>query len=170
MHFGQISLRFHFITTHLMNLKPHIIVLLLIATAVSCKKKKDSSESSTNTISGTLTGKWKMVKKAYDENYNLKIDADEIEIPSSAFSASVMLNEDNTGITIMTFTGQPDDTSLFTWARPSTAEITSKTTKGGPTYVAKFVHIDKLTESELILVDTAKLGSKWELNWTFFSR
>ncbi len=152
-----------------MNLRM-LILLLLIATAIGCKKKKDDDKASANSISGTLTGKWKMVKKAYDENYNLKIDADEIEMPSSAFAAFVTLNEDNTGITIMTFTGQPGDTSLFTWARPATTEITSKTTKGGPTYIAKFAHIDKLSESELILIDTARLGTKWELNWTFFSR
>ncbi len=153
-----------------MNFKT-VILLLLLTSTMACNKKKDEDNTTpVNSIGGTPIGNWKVIKKAYDENNNLKIDADEWEIPAPEFSATVTLNTDNTGITIWTFTGQPNDTALFTWSRPADAEITSKLTKGGPSYVAKFAHIEKLTGSEMVLVDTARLGAIWELNWTFLSR
>jgi hypothetical protein len=152
-----------------MNLKIPAL-LLLLTSIMACKKTEDSTTSSSSSISATAIGTWKMVKKAYDENNNLVIDADEWEIPAPEFSATVTLYGDSTGIMIRTFTGQSNDTALFSWSRPAEAEITSKLIKGGPSYIAKFAHIEKLTGSEMVLVDTARLGTAWELNWTFFSR
>ncbi|MBX2904957.1 MAG: lipocalin family protein [Taibaiella sp.] len=160
-----------------MKISQFISAALLAASIVSCNKQnKDTAASSSSTstsptgsVTGELTGTWKVVKHAYDENYNLTIDPDEWEIPDPAYSGTLTINPDGTGSTLNTFTGQPNDTNTFTWARLSTTEISSKA-PSGYNYFGKLAYIEKLTATELVLIDTARLNTQWELQWHFFKR
>lgn len=160
-----------------MKISQFISAALLVASIVSCNKQnKDTaanssstSSSPTGSVTGELTGSWKVVKHAYDENYNLTIDPDEWEIPDPAYSGTLTINPDGTGTTFDAFTGQPSDSSTFTWTRLATTEISSKA-PSGYNYFGKLAHIAKLTATELVIIDTARGYTRWELQWHFFKR
>lgn len=142
---------------------------LIVIGCTACNKSSKNANGTSGAVTGELTGTWKVVKHAYDENYNLVIDPDEWEIPDPAYSGTLTINPDGTGTTLNTFTGQPNDTNTFTWTRLSTREISSKA-PSGYNYFGKLAHIEKLTATELVLIDTAWLKTEWELQWHFFKR
>jgi len=142
-----------------------IAVCILAASFQSCKKKKNDSPQA------KLSGKWKMSQLGMDYNNNSTLDAGEA-VAADSFQLFLAFGGDGTGTT----TQNNLDLDLkndFTWTLiNNNADIHLKSTQASTFLPISEgdLHINSLSESDLVIRDNSGIDSAGAATWLVFKK
>jgi len=140
-------------------------VCILATSFQSCKKKKDESPQA------KLSGKWKMSQLGRDDNNNSTLDAGETAATDS-FQLFLAFGGDGTGTATINILGF-DLKNDFTWQLVNNnADIRLKSTQASTFLPISEgdLHINNLSESDLIIRDNSGLDSTGTPIWLVFKK